>query len=157
MHPTNSKPASDQCMPASEGHSQPLLHHTHCPTAQALEMAADDDNVSVIVFTGTGDRAFCAGGNLAPDESGQVCAATRLLWLVYFLLACHTAVLCDGGNTCLPSTRDALSISVNLMYNARRWSVGPTSTVLRQLCALSFKGQPHRRIFSTRRWCARRC
>ena len=24
-----------------------------------------------VVFTGAGDRAFCAGGNLQPDESGD--------------------------------------------------------------------------------------
>jgi 2-(1,2-epoxy-1,2-dihydrophenyl)acetyl-CoA isomerase len=37
----------------------------------ALELASDDPNVGVIVFTGEGTRAFCAGGNLQPDESGQ--------------------------------------------------------------------------------------
>eukprot|EP00040_Diaphanoeca_grandis_P026439 m.148145 g.148145 ORF g.148145 m.148145 type:complete len:298 (+) comp30575_c3_seq1:615-1508(+) len=31
---------------------------------QALEMCADDSSVMVVVFTGAGDRAFCAGGNL---------------------------------------------------------------------------------------------
>eukprot|EP00729_Bicosta_minor_P001606 gene1606-7_t len=31
---------------------------------QALEMCADDSSVAVVVFTGVGDRAFCAGGNL---------------------------------------------------------------------------------------------
>ena len=31
---------------------------------QALEMCADDKTVRVVVFTGAGDRAFCAGGNL---------------------------------------------------------------------------------------------
>ena len=41
----------------------------------ALELAADDPAVNVIVFTGTGNRAFCAGGNLAPDESGQSSAS----------------------------------------------------------------------------------
>ena len=37
----------------------------------ALELASDDPDVGVIVFTGEGTRAFCAGGNLQPDESGQ--------------------------------------------------------------------------------------
>ena len=31
---------------------------------QALEMCADDASIQVVVFTGEGDRAFCAGGNL---------------------------------------------------------------------------------------------
>lgn len=31
---------------------------------QALEMCADDKSVSVVVFTGAGERAFCAGGSL---------------------------------------------------------------------------------------------
>ena len=31
---------------------------------QALEMCADDKTIRIVVFTGAGDRAFCAGGNL---------------------------------------------------------------------------------------------
>lgn len=30
----------------------------------ALELACDDPSVKVVIFTGAGDRAFCAGGNL---------------------------------------------------------------------------------------------
>ena len=36
----------------------------------ALDMAQDDPNVRVIVLTGTGNRAFCAGGNL-DNDSGE--------------------------------------------------------------------------------------
>ena len=38
--------------------------HVNAGVLQALEMCADDKTVRVVVFTGTGDRAFCAGGNL---------------------------------------------------------------------------------------------
>ncbi len=31
---------------------------------EAFEAAADDEAVGVIVFTGTGDRAFCVGGDV---------------------------------------------------------------------------------------------
>jgi len=34
----------------------------------ALEIAACDDGVQVVVLTGEGPRAFCAGGNLTPDS-----------------------------------------------------------------------------------------
>ena len=45
----------------------------------ALEMCADDTSVAVVVFTGAGDRAFCAGGNLegggaSSGMRGKVCA-----------------------------------------------------------------------------------
>ena len=33
--------------------------------AEAFEMAADDESVGVIVFTGAGERAFCVGGDVA--------------------------------------------------------------------------------------------
>ena len=44
-------------------HSPPPPQHTPQVTA-ALELCSDDPTVAVVVFTGTGDRAFCAGGNL---------------------------------------------------------------------------------------------
>ena len=31
---------------------------------QALEMCADDPSVAVVVLTGAGEKAFCAGGDL---------------------------------------------------------------------------------------------
>lgn len=41
----------------------------------AVEIAAEDPEVHVIVFTGTGNRAFSAGGSLNADESGQSAAS----------------------------------------------------------------------------------
>ena len=38
--------------------------HVNAGVLQALEMCADDKTVRVVVFTGSGERAFCAGGNL---------------------------------------------------------------------------------------------
>ena len=32
---------------------------------QALDMADNDDNVRVVIFTGSGDRAYCAGADLS--------------------------------------------------------------------------------------------
>lgn len=37
----------------------------------ALELASDDTSVAVVVFTGAGDRAFCAGGNLQGGGASQ--------------------------------------------------------------------------------------
>lgn len=42
---------------------------------QALQMCADDFSVSVVVFTGAGERAFCAGGNL---QGGGASAGMRM-------------------------------------------------------------------------------
>jgi 2-(1,2-epoxy-1,2-dihydrophenyl)acetyl-CoA isomerase len=44
----------------------------------ALEIAAQDETVSVIVLTGSGTRAFCAGGNLQADDSGQSSASAGM-------------------------------------------------------------------------------
>ena len=44
----------------------------------ALELAAEDDQVAVIILTGAGKRAFCAGGNLESDESGQSSASAGM-------------------------------------------------------------------------------
>mmetsp|Transcript_138562 Transcript_138562/g.196150 ORF Transcript_138562/g.196150 Transcript_138562/m.196150 type:complete len:298 (-) Transcript_138562:94-987(-) len=41
---------------------------------QALEMCADDKTVMVVVLTGAGERAFCAGGNL---DGGMASAGFR--------------------------------------------------------------------------------
>ena len=41
----------------------------------ALEIAAEDPEVHVIVFTGAGTRAFSAGGSLVADDSGQSAAS----------------------------------------------------------------------------------
>ena len=41
---------------------------------QALRQCADDPSVAVVVFTGAGERAFCAGGNL---EGGSASAGMR--------------------------------------------------------------------------------
>ena len=37
---------------------------------EAFETAQNDDNVLVIVLTGAGDRAFCAGGDLKAGKDG---------------------------------------------------------------------------------------
>lgn len=36
----------------------------------ALEKHDKDPNVKVVIITGSGDKSFCAGGDLAPDPSG---------------------------------------------------------------------------------------
>ncbi len=38
--------------------------------ADGMQAAMDDDSVRAIVLTGAGDRAFCAGGDLAPTADG---------------------------------------------------------------------------------------
>lgn len=38
----------------------------------ALDEADADDRVRAVVFTGSGERAFCAGADLTPDDGGQV-------------------------------------------------------------------------------------
>lgn len=40
----------------------------------AFDLADADDNVRVVIVTGHGDRAFCAGADLTPDGGGQVFA-----------------------------------------------------------------------------------
>ena len=42
--------------------------------AQALQQCADDETVAVVVLTGSGERAFCAGGDL---QSGGASAGMR--------------------------------------------------------------------------------
>jgi 2-(1,2-epoxy-1,2-dihydrophenyl)acetyl-CoA isomerase len=39
-------------------------YHVNTGITQALNMAADDHSIYVVVFTGAGDKAFSAGGNL---------------------------------------------------------------------------------------------
>lgn len=38
----------------------------------AVDAADGDDRVRAVVFTGSGDRAFCAGADLTPEGGGQV-------------------------------------------------------------------------------------
>lgn len=38
----------------------------------AMDAADADDRVRAVVFTGSGDRAFCAGADLTPDDGGHV-------------------------------------------------------------------------------------
>ncbi|ANY21324.1 1,4-Dihydroxy-2-naphthoyl-CoA synthase [Tsuneonella dongtanensis] len=38
----------------------------------AMDQADGDDRVRAVVFTGTGDRAFCAGADLTPEGGGHV-------------------------------------------------------------------------------------
>jgi 2-ketocyclohexanecarboxyl-CoA hydrolase len=44
--------------------------HTLDELADALKCAADDHSVGVVVLTGTGDRAFCAGGDIEWEAGG---------------------------------------------------------------------------------------
>ena len=48
--------------------------HVNAGVVQALNMAADDHSLSVVVFTGAGDRVFSAGGNL---DGGGASAGMR--------------------------------------------------------------------------------
>ncbi|WP_438731567.1 crotonase/enoyl-CoA hydratase family protein [Parasphingorhabdus sp. DH2-15] len=41
----------------------------------AFDAADDDDDVRAIIVTGSGDRAFCAGADLTPDDDRQVFAS----------------------------------------------------------------------------------
>jgi enoyl-CoA hydratase/carnithine racemase len=41
----------------------------------ALDEADADDRVRAVVFTGSGERAFCAGADLTPDDGGHVFSA----------------------------------------------------------------------------------
>lgn len=41
---------------------------------KSIERAGDDDGVKVLVITGAGDKAFCAGASL--DELAQECILT---------------------------------------------------------------------------------
>ena len=41
----------------------------------AFDAADDDDDVRAIIVTGNGDRAFCAGADLTPDDDRQVFAS----------------------------------------------------------------------------------
>ena len=40
----------------------------------AMDEADADDRVRAVIFTGSGERAFCAGADLTPDDGGQVFA-----------------------------------------------------------------------------------
>lgn len=40
----------------------------------AMDEADADDRVRAVIFTGQGDRAFCAGADLTPDDGGHVFA-----------------------------------------------------------------------------------
>ncbi len=46
-------------------------------TISALEDARDDNNIYVIVITGSGDKAFCAGGDIS--EFPDLYSPTQLL------------------------------------------------------------------------------
>jgi 2-(1,2-epoxy-1,2-dihydrophenyl)acetyl-CoA isomerase len=48
--------------------------HVNSGVTQALNMASDDPSIAVVVFTGSGDRAFSAGGNL---DGGGASAGMR--------------------------------------------------------------------------------
>ncbi|MEE4211665.1 MAG: enoyl-CoA hydratase-related protein, partial [Parvularcula sp.] len=39
---------------------------------EAMDALDDDDDVRAIIFTGSGDRAFCAGADLRPEGGGHV-------------------------------------------------------------------------------------
>jgi enoyl-CoA hydratase/carnithine racemase len=41
----------------------------------AFDLIDADDAVRVVIVTGSGDRAFCAGADLTPDDGGQVFAS----------------------------------------------------------------------------------
>ena len=47
-----------------------LTGHTLAELAQAFASAAQDHSVGVVVITGTGDRAFCAGGDVQWENEG---------------------------------------------------------------------------------------
>src|SRR5260370_39872066 len=44
----------------------------------AFQQAADDDNVSVLILTGTGDKAFCTGADL--DEQRKFLERPHDYW-----------------------------------------------------------------------------
>ncbi len=43
---------------------------------QAMDEADGDDNVRAVIFTGAGDRAFCAGADLTPDSGDRPFSST---------------------------------------------------------------------------------
>ena len=75
---------------------------------EALERAADDESVGVVVLTGAGDRAFCVGGDVADptrtrklllhqkelarifsgvQQKGHTCVCTKLYWKDHLIKA----------------------------------------------------------------------
>lgn len=46
---------------------------------EALDTADADDNVRAIIFTGAGERAFCAGADLTPDGGGGPFASEQVV------------------------------------------------------------------------------
>jgi enoyl-CoA hydratase/carnithine racemase len=68
----------------------PMSVETMSSLLQKTEEAVDDPNVGVIVYTGAGDRAFCAGGDLSGSlvddpiglhrDRGDMAQLFRLMW-----------------------------------------------------------------------------
>ncbi len=59
--------------------SNRLSYRTMVRLAQCVEEAGEDDQVNVIVVTGSGDKAFCAGASLDEFEQPSILAGKRHL------------------------------------------------------------------------------
>ena len=73
---------------------------------RALELAADDDNVRVVLLTGAGNRAFCAGAPVAFDSAqlDLLPITTRALY-PHICSLVHVCVRLSGGNLS-PETKE---------------------------------------------------
>ncbi len=65
---------------------------------EAFETAQNDDNVLVIVLTGAGDRAFCAGGDLKAGKGGGA----------GLVCACDIAVMSNTARIATPEVKIGL-------------------------------------------------
>lgn len=73
--------------------------------AQAIERAARDESVRVIVLTGAGDKAFCAGADLTPGDTPFKPDVARLQsplgQLARAVHACHTPIVGRINGVCM--------------------------------------------------------